>query len=505
MRLVIHVLGVLWCCDACSATAGVGASHSKRLLIDPRVVDTVSSAEIAMGAVQKHSAPLLMEDRPWEFTFLNMFPSIWYDTQVSKYRLWYWAAVECNGTICPKDPTARRPAGTGMCNEPNSVPKGMPSGSFRPFSAAILYAESVDGITFTKPSLNLTTINGSKDNNVVLAGPKYVLDGFSVLLDEQDADPSRRWKMVSFTNAGHGAKPPFSGVGPKILLAVSADGFRWTNWTATIHDGRWDTYPSSLWDQHRKQYVIFDRLQPGPPKEYRTEAYLHSTSADFLGKWSNTSWTGLNSSATRQPDQVVVFEYEGIWLGFGQMMNLPRGEANSVDLELALATELQGKWTWLAPGQHLIPRGAHGSRDSCEIFGARQPFVKADEIWIYYVGGDGPFHGYRTNQLMLAKIQRDGFAGYRASASSGVVVTKNVTVTGPILLISADTRAGSVSVGVIGDGSVTISVPITGKQVVDEPVHFEGGADLSRLLGVSVRLNITVTGGAMAFGFAFST
>ena len=90
MRLVIHVLGVLWCCDACSA-AGV-ASHSKRLLIDPRVVDTVSSAEIAMGAVQKHSAPLLMEDRPWEFTFLNMFPSIWYDTQVSKYRLWYWAA-----------------------------------------------------------------------------------------------------------------------------------------------------------------------------------------------------------------------------------------------------------------------------------------------------------------------------------------------------------------------------------------------------------------------------
>ena len=391
----------------------------------------------------------------------------------------------------------------------------MVSGSFRPFVAAMLYAESVDGIVFTKPSLNLTTIGGSKRNNVVLSsttpGTQYVLDGFSVLLDEQDPDPTRRWKLVSFTNAGHGSKPPFHGVGPKVLLAVSADGFTFTNWTATVHDGRWDTYPSSLYDKQRKQYVIFDRLTPGPPTQLRTEAYLHSTSTDFLGSWSNTSWTGLNSSATRQPDQVVVFEYEGIWLGFGQMMNLPlpAGEATSVDLELAVATELQGKWHWVAPGKHLIPRGANGSRDSCEIFAARQPFVKGDEIWIYYVGGDGPFHGYRTNQLMLAKIQRDGFAGYRESSGAGagggaVVVTRNVTVTGAKLLISADARAGSVSVGVIGGGAVSMSSPIAGRQVVDEPVSFEGGADLRGLIGASVRLNITVTGDAVAFAFAFS-
>jgi hypothetical protein len=38
---------------------------------------------------------------------------------------------------------------------------------------------------------------------------------------------------------------------------------------------------------------------------------------------SDTAWTGLNSSATRQPDQVVVFEYEGLWLGFGQIGHRP--------------------------------------------------------------------------------------------------------------------------------------------------------------------------------------
>ena len=159
-----------------------------------------------------------------------------------------------------------------------------------------------------------------------------------------------------------------------------------------------------------------------------------------------------------------------------------------------------------------------------------QPFVKGDEVWIYYVGGDGepspsrapaapltlllpaavapgPFHGYRTNQLMLAKIQRDGFAGYRAApsaAGAATVLTQNVTVTGATLLVSADARAGSVSAGVVGGGAVSMSAPIAGRQVVDAPVRFGGGADLGGLVGASVRLNFTVSGGAVAFAFAFS-
>jgi hypothetical protein len=109
---------------------------------------------------------------------------------------------------------------------------------------------------------------------------------------------------------------------------------------------------------------------------------------------------------------------------------------------------------------------------------------------------------------MLATIQRDGFAGYRASSSSSssgaVVLTQNVTVTGATLLISADARAGSVSVGVVSGGAVSMSAPIAGKQFVDEPVRFNGAANLSGLIGASMRLNITLTGDAVAFAFAFS-
>ena len=86
-----------------------------------------------------------------------------------------------------------------------------------------------------------------------------------------------------------------------------------------------------------------------------------------------------------------------------------------------------------------------------------------------------------------------------------MILTQNVTVSGAILLLSADARGGgSVSAGVVGGGAVSMSAPIVDRQVVDEPLRFVGGATLSALLGASVRLNITVSGAAVAFAFAFS-
>ena len=88
-----------------------------------------------------------------------------------------------------------------------------------------------------------------------------------------------------------------------------------------------------------------------------------------------------------------------------------------------------------------------------------------------------------------------------------MILTQNVTVSGAILLFSADARGGgSVSAGVVGglSGAVSVSAPIVDRQVVDELLRFVGGANLSALLGASVRLNITVSGAAVAFAFAFS-
>ena len=209
-----------------------------------------------------------------------MFPSIWFDPQVSRYHMWYWAAVACGGPICPNTARHLRPRADGAACRHRPVRQRM-CGAQGHGLWIVSPVQCGDPLRRERGWYQLHEAEPEPHGDRLegttwysRAG-KYVLDGFSVLLDERDPDASRRWKLVSFSNAGHGSKPPFTGKGPKLLLAVSADGFHWTNWTATIHDGRWDTYPSSLWDSQRQQYVVFDRLQPGPPKQFRTEAYLH--------------------------------------------------------------------------------------------------------------------------------------------------------------------------------------------------------------------------------------
>ena len=276
---------------------------SKRLFIDPTVVAS-TNAVLTMGRAVKHPTPLLVEDRPWEHTFLNMFPSIWLDPANSVYKMWYWAAVHCSGKLCRRNPPG---CTTWPCSNPPASQPGTckceiaDTGHYNPYTAGILYAESRDGLTWTKPSLNLTMLDNSTNNNVVLAGGQYVVDGFSVLLDERDV-PSRKWKLCSFAARGQ-------------MLAVSADGLHWNNWTeipkgndGSSANGRWDTYPSSHWDESKQQFVIFDRLPPSITK-LRTEAYIHSLTDDWLGKWSETQGLcgdaacglRLNSSKTRQP------------------------------------------------------------------------------------------------------------------------------------------------------------------------------------------------------------
>jgi hypothetical protein len=40
-----------------------------------------------------------------------------------------------------------------------------------------------------------------------------------------------------------------------------------------------------------------------------------------MGDWSTTMPTGLNSSAQYQPDGLLVFPYEGIYIGIGNVFN----------------------------------------------------------------------------------------------------------------------------------------------------------------------------------------
>ena len=160
-----------------------------------------NNLKITMQKPKKHEAnPVL---RPGQADSVDGIGAILYGTVIQegkKLRMWYLAWPQPDGRI-PGDVEFLK--------------------TYRPIG----YAESEDGIHWTKPNLNLVTFRGNQKNNLVLVEPPSAAysktsDFISVLLDEDDPDPSRRYKMAYITeDAGRR--------NASTATAVSADGLRW--------------------------------------------------------------------------------------------------------------------------------------------------------------------------------------------------------------------------------------------------------------------------------------
>ena len=81
----------------------------------------------------------------------------------------------------------------------------------------ICYAESTDGLHWTKPNLGQVMHHGGNDNNAI-ALPAEETEGAFVIRDDEDPDPTRRYKMI-YENT--------SGKRPIVDTALSADGIHW--------------------------------------------------------------------------------------------------------------------------------------------------------------------------------------------------------------------------------------------------------------------------------------
>jgi hypothetical protein len=91
-------------------------------------------------------------------------------------------------------------------------------------TAHIGYAESADGVHWTKPDLGLVKYHGSTNNNIVRIEPEdytttHADRNIHVLYEPDDADPERRYKMVMYA--------PHDGGRATMVPLISADGLRW--------------------------------------------------------------------------------------------------------------------------------------------------------------------------------------------------------------------------------------------------------------------------------------
>jgi hypothetical protein len=173
------------------------------------------------------SNPLLVEDKLWDVRWDNTYPTTRYDLATKTYKMWY------NAFVSWKEP------------HPSwNFPK--PITAWKGHTGATLYAESDDGIHWTKPELGVVAYpwNGTSKTqlknktNIVLMGGANPDRG--VMYDLPEKNASRRYKAFGSFNdnlcRGKDSKTPKTATDGTLWppchnlgVAYSSDGIHFDN------------------------------------------------------------------------------------------------------------------------------------------------------------------------------------------------------------------------------------------------------------------------------------
>lgn len=472
LLLVMHPIGL----TAEKPAQAIDVGDRKQLFIDTLFLESSENVKLRVHPPKKTNEHTLVSDRSWEDATLNWF-SVLEDS--GKYRMWY----ECYDV------------------------EGWPTTD----DTSFCYAESTDGIAWSKPSLGLFSYHESTDNNILFRqvgnGPaRSRVHGACVFLDPS-APPDVRYKVVS-QGIFADRDPPH-----RIAGMQSPDGLHWTRIPRPICDVFADSQYSGFWDDAIAQYVVYGRVAG------RGRAIGRSASASF----DHFDQLSLVFQADEQdsPDTdlynpaALKFTYaDRVYLMFPSLYNHP---ADTLDIHLAVSRD-GIHWSWPERGKPFIALGAAGSFDSGSLYMGQGLLRMGNEIWQYYSGSPLKHNEAELDALAVPENKRvfsrvvnrlDGFVSAEAGEVEGRFVTPLLTFRGGSLHLNVKTAPeGSVRVGLLdaegravaGHG-VQDCEPIAGDHI-DVAVAWMGGSDLAQRSRKSIRLEVLMKNASL-FAFQF--
>jgi hypothetical protein len=450
---------------AAASCASTGEPRNRHLFLDGRIIERAENAILHAGKARKDPGnPLFGEEKPWEARFDNLYANVVREPHTGLYRCWYSPFIV--------DEAVRTIARAERIRKPYRAMKR---------EMGVCYAESGDGLKWSKPSLGLVDFEGSRGNNLVCRGPH----GAGVFRDARERDPARRYKMFFQDKTISGACSP--------------DGIHWADPVPFTSIGAvGDTHNNAIWAGTLSRYAGITRMWDRATKQRlvgRTESqdFLHWTKAEEVLR-----------ADTKTPESqtyaMPIFEYAGLYLGLLMMFHVP---SDTVACELAWSADTV-RWERVDPGNALIPLGAAGACDSGCVYAAATPVVLDNEIRLYYGASNGPHTGWRDGFFCLAHLRPDGFAAMepRTAHDAAAVITKPLEVTGDNLRVNVDAAGGEVRVGVAGEERLSIErcAPVRGDHI-DAECRWPG-ANLKRLRGKRVQLVFALRS-ARAYSFCF--
>ncbi|MFN0168119.1 MAG: hypothetical protein ACKV22_16970 [Bryobacteraceae bacterium] len=402
----------------------------------------------------------------------------------------------------------------------------MPEVTGKAGGLVIAYAESRDGIRWTKPDLGLVEYNGSRKNNIILDKVNgNEPHDFSPFIDPKPGTAGdARYKAVGF------------GRTPRGLYAFkSADGLHWTLMKPTpiITQGAFDTQNIAFWDPNIRKYRCYLRdFDANKQRGIRT-----SVSDDFL-TWSKPEWIVFPNTPVEQlyVNQVLpYYRAPHILIGFPARY-VDRGWTESAKLlpELADREERAKKNTRY--GTTVTDSLIMSSRDGRTFHRWDQAFLRpglrtrynwsyGDNYIAWHVIETEPTNDDEPRELSLfategyftgdsSRLRRytmriDGFASAFAPLGGGTIVSKPVVFDGNQLVVNFSTAAG---------GSIRLALedaagkPIDGYTMneateifgdaLERTVSWKGGSDVGKVAGKPVRIRVALKD-ADLFSFRF--
>ena len=467
--------------------------------IDNVVIESVQNATRRWHSPQRRDGgSLVHRDRPWErityFTYSTY--TVIRDPDDGKFKCWY---QDLDQSL-----------------EFSKLPRPI----LHPGAARMAYAESEDGVTWTKPELDHLEIDGRR-TNIVHGGDEYghVLC-MNVVLDPRPDAGDQKFRAV-YTRLW---KDEATSPGPhnwdtrRIEVAHSADGIHWQVYdqlpTFGLAGSQLGDVSIMYFDENSQEFVHNTRhhvqgagpgvnmytprnssfipvYEPNNFAAYNKRRIFQCRSHDFVN-WSEPIVVAAADDVEDNLDEsfygMCQFKVGTVYLA---TVGVFRYVENEMEAQLLISRD-GTRWSRTNKRQpFLAPRG-EGHWDAHMVSMVSPPIDMGDELWFYHGGTnyhhdwwifgvvDGIDHPEVRDPhggswgLGLATLRKEGFAGlYASEHREGIVVTRPLMTLGTRIEINAKCNpGGSVRVEVadnrdeiVGACSADRSDPFSGDSV----------------------------------------
>ena len=469
----------------------VSVGLQKQLFVDDFIVAKTQGVVRELGSVTRANAgkPILVADQPWESDSFLIGSAF---REGGKFKIFYKVGYA--------DP------------EPNDPP-GITH-------LRVAYAESKDGLQWSKPELGIRTFQGSRKNNLI--NPM----GLTCLPDPHETDPQHKYK-AAYTHW------------QKMMAAIahSPDGLHWTPYNdgQPVTHRAADTISQLLWDPVIDSYRLYTRTDYQSKLKAKIEVRgtrdminpnikANPTAWQIVREWSFDR-PGREEYNRRQIYSLNGWFYEGVHFGLlwayewpgdlseGPHDLLARHERDIMNFYI-LTTRGDRPWNlqWVNAQKPLIPRGPTGSFDKDWVQPAINIVTWNGKHWIYYAGARErhDVNGSRPASIGLATLRLDGFSFFKAKNDSGFVETRPFKLVGESLQVNADAGNGKLRVEVLDRSGE----PVDGLSAAEcHPITTDGlrhgirwgtASLLKSLQGNTIRLRFHLTGKTKLFSFTIS-